>query len=700
MFEMLFGWRKASKCKKQIRRVQCRLKLLKNKRCSIVRQLRDDMAELLRHGHDESVFNRVELLFKDESVVAVYDLLDHFCELILVNLSYIRRHKDCPNDINEAVSSLIFASARFGDLPELLVIRKLFGERYGKRFEMTALELLPGNLVNRQIKENLSIKSVPDDVRYRLVDEITRSSFQLGPLALEYSSELQQQLASKSSGDQIPSNELKANCHEIEVSQLQGSIIDDKEGKIIYVDISSESKKLLIEPFSSHQGSDTTGTSTCLSTALHPSRNTMGTSMHKKEGKIEKDTSLSLPYELTLSGQKNIEGWSSCINHTATLAHTIDGMAESSSETSAKFPEEMIYLDDIEEFESPMSKDQNCQDQRLFKFKSSAIPTQEIFEDRHNEASKKQFELWNEKTSSRSYRKSEKDPGKRLRKRSISRERRSASECELYYGGSCENLPNYNHKSHHQRKHQKRVSGEENRESSCARERLVNCCCTKLGNNFSFKEYKPVQMRSCYSCSSKGEMFNNCSLEHPCYFCTDDGKYDWESSPWKTKKRLTTLQACPSDIYYCYCYDRGKPNNPGGEWVLPPHRSRRNYQTDAMLCKNVVHPDYMPKKQSKKLDEEWDADRGDYPANCATPSPWTRKGIQPIYSRGMTMPPERPTESRTDNILRSNSFPIQECSNLSTASSSSRHVHPKLPDYDELQAKFMALKEANLQNKH
>lgn len=59
--------------------------------------------------------------------------------------------RDCPNDINEAVSSLIFASARFGDLPELLTVRKLFGERYGQRFTNVAVKLLPGNLVNRQV---------------------------------------------------------------------------------------------------------------------------------------------------------------------------------------------------------------------------------------------------------------------------------------------------------------------------------------------------------------------------------------------------------------------------------------------------------------------------------------------------------------------------------------------------------------------
>ncbi|XP_038992888.1 uncharacterized protein LOC120116461 [Hibiscus syriacus] len=130
--------------------------------------------------------------------MAVYDLLDHFCEFIYVQLSYIRRHKDCPNDINEAVSSLIFASARCAELPELPVIRKLFGERYGRRFATAAVELLPGNLVNRKIQEKLSVKSVSDDVKNRLIDEIVRD-YCLQPeiLALEYFPELQRQVTSE-----------------------------------------------------------------------------------------------------------------------------------------------------------------------------------------------------------------------------------------------------------------------------------------------------------------------------------------------------------------------------------------------------------------------------------------------------------------------------------------------------------------------
>lgn len=91
MFDIFFGWRKASKwfcveglekkvylicclyllfflwglyvlfcsSKKLIKRVQCRLKLLKNKRYTIVKQLREDLAQLIKLGYEESAFNRV-----------------------------------------------------------------------------------------------------------------------------------------------------------------------------------------------------------------------------------------------------------------------------------------------------------------------------------------------------------------------------------------------------------------------------------------------------------------------------------------------------------------------------------------------------------------------------------------------------------------------------------------------------------------
>ena len=59
------------------------------------------------------------------------------------------------------------------------------------------------------------------------------------------------------------------------------------------------------------------------------------------------------------------------------------------------------------------------------------------------------------------------------------------------------------------------------------------------------------------------------------------------------------------------------------------------------------------------------------------------------YVRAMTMPRERSKENEIDTVLRSRSFPVQ----------SSSHVHPNLPDYDDIAAKFEALKKEHLRSK-
>ncbi|EEF43228.1 uncharacterized protein LOC112534830 [Ricinus communis] len=165
----LFGWRKASKCKKLVNLLRCRLKLLKSKRYVIVRQLREDIAQLLNNGQYERAFSLAEQLFRDQSLLDAYDLLGNYCEFIIIRFRYIRRYKDCPEDIIEAISTLIFATAWCGDLPELPVIRKLFGERFGNKFTKASAELHSGNFVNPEIRKKLYIESVPDDVKLKLI---------------------------------------------------------------------------------------------------------------------------------------------------------------------------------------------------------------------------------------------------------------------------------------------------------------------------------------------------------------------------------------------------------------------------------------------------------------------------------------------------------------------------------------------------
>ncbi|XP_022869141.1 uncharacterized protein LOC111388618 [Olea europaea var. sylvestris] len=539
MFDILFGWRKASKCKKLIRSAQCRLKLLKSKRSCIVKQLRTDVAELLRHGHEKSAFDRVEQLLKDESMVEVYDLIEKFCEFIINNLCYIRKHKDCPNDINEAVSTLIFASARLGDLPELITIRKLFQERYGQRFASAALELHHGNLVNHQIRESISKQNVPDEVKFKLLDEIGRTCVEPGLLLLEYKPELLEESVTTPIGNKLSSSDFQKhnddNGLEIPVTNIEGM-----RGKTVYIDLLSEKQTILKSPCDSYKF-----------TAVQ-------NSAHIIEEKLVKSLQHNDMAKFAVSeftGETNGGGMAD----------------ESSSETSVRLPEEMIYLDDIEEFVSPLSKDGNCQDQRLFMFKSSAVALKPEID----YAIEANIIPRHDKVSTKS-RKTRKAGRKRLR-RSVSIENRDVNDVEYasYYG---ERLSNYKTKSLNRRKHQKKIPVED---KNGRQENENFTCSSEVKSNLSFVKYREKELRC----------------------------------------RKTAI----SKTF-------------------------------------TVHSLYEERDEQSHL-------------------------------RAMSMPLERPKENPTENVLRYQSFPIQQ----SKGSSCYRHIHPKLPDYDELAAKFMALKKANFQ---
>eukprot|EP01018_Ginkgo_biloba_P015960 Gb_29845 [translate_table: standard] len=176
MLDSLFGRGSASKCKSLIKPIKCRVDFLRKKRTSKVNMLRKDVAELLAKGQDQSAFSRVELLFTEQNLLAGYDMIELFCDSIQKRLSYIQKHKDCPQDIKEAVSSLIFAAARCADLPELQGLRSIFATRYGDDFANAAIELLPDCGVNQQIIEKLLARPPSSDVKLKLMKEIAEQT--------------------------------------------------------------------------------------------------------------------------------------------------------------------------------------------------------------------------------------------------------------------------------------------------------------------------------------------------------------------------------------------------------------------------------------------------------------------------------------------------------------------------------------------
>ncbi|KAL8104341.1 hypothetical protein AgCh_028524 [Apium graveolens] len=99
-------------------------------------------------------------------MLEVYGLLEAFCKVIILILPYIRKQSKCPDDINDAASTLVFASAICGDLPEIY---------YSLESNMVVLHLL-------------SWKPCELKIERKSLEQIGHS-LQLEALPLEYTSE-------------------------------------------------------------------------------------------------------------------------------------------------------------------------------------------------------------------------------------------------------------------------------------------------------------------------------------------------------------------------------------------------------------------------------------------------------------------------------------------------------------------------------
>ncbi|KAK4762595.1 hypothetical protein SAY86_008363 [Trapa natans] len=163
---------KPAKCKTALKLVVSRTKLLKNKKAAVVKQLRRELAQLLEQGQVQNARVRVEHVVREEKMMATFELIEIYCELIALRLQIIESQKECPIDLKEAVASVIFATPRCSDIPELVDVRKQFTAKYGKEFVSAAIELRPNCGVNPTLVEKLSAKSPDGPAKVKILTAI------------------------------------------------------------------------------------------------------------------------------------------------------------------------------------------------------------------------------------------------------------------------------------------------------------------------------------------------------------------------------------------------------------------------------------------------------------------------------------------------------------------------------------------------
>ncbi|KAK1313305.1 hypothetical protein QJS10_CPA06g00916 [Acorus calamus] len=164
----------SGKCKTSLKLALARIKLLKNKRDAQVKVMRRDLAQLLETNQKQTALIRVEHVVREEKTMAAYDLIQLYCEQIVTRLPIIESQKNCPIDLKEAITSVIFASPRCADLTELHDICKHFQNKYGKEFITAAVELRPDCGVNHLVVEKLSARAPDGEMKIKILTAVAQ----------------------------------------------------------------------------------------------------------------------------------------------------------------------------------------------------------------------------------------------------------------------------------------------------------------------------------------------------------------------------------------------------------------------------------------------------------------------------------------------------------------------------------------------
>lgn len=149
-----------------------RLAVLKTQRQSRLSQSRHDVLQFLQLGHHERALLRVEQVIKEQNMMDAYDMMESYCNLLMERADLIEQEKECPEELKEAISSLIYASSRCGDFPELQEIRSVFASHFGKEFVARAVELRNHCTVNLKMVTKLSTRQPNWESRVKALKEI------------------------------------------------------------------------------------------------------------------------------------------------------------------------------------------------------------------------------------------------------------------------------------------------------------------------------------------------------------------------------------------------------------------------------------------------------------------------------------------------------------------------------------------------
>lgn len=130
------------------------------------------MAKLLDAGKIDSARIRVENIIRGDITTELHEILELYCELLLARAGLLDG-TTCDPGLEEAVKSIIYAAPKT-EIKELLAVRTLLGEKYGKPFVLEAMDNTGGK-VNEKVVKKLSVTPPKEELVQGYLEEIAKA---------------------------------------------------------------------------------------------------------------------------------------------------------------------------------------------------------------------------------------------------------------------------------------------------------------------------------------------------------------------------------------------------------------------------------------------------------------------------------------------------------------------------------------------
>jgi vacuolar protein sorting-associated protein IST1 len=115
--DFFYGYQE-SKLKPYLKMAVQRLQIANNKKHSVVKHQKREIAKILEDGKEEKARIKVEHVIREDFTMECYELVELLCDLLHERVKYMSSCKECPVDLLESVSTLIWVSTQV-DIAEL-----------------------------------------------------------------------------------------------------------------------------------------------------------------------------------------------------------------------------------------------------------------------------------------------------------------------------------------------------------------------------------------------------------------------------------------------------------------------------------------------------------------------------------------------------------------------------------------------------